>query len=149
LQEGDDVVITTAGGQELKPVWGSFIVTDYLKTEMSEYDQSFVYVPLDQLQHIRGMTERASAFQIKIKNYDKLTLKEKEAITADIHKVFGQSREVRVATWEEHQGPLLSAIAVERSILNILLFMIIGVAGFSVLAIFTMIVSEKYRDIGI
>ncbi len=34
--EGDNVIITTAGGQELKPVWGSFIVTDYLKTEMSE-----------------------------------------------------------------------------------------------------------------
>ena len=46
LEEGDDVLLTTAGGQELKPVWGSFIVTDYLKTEMSEYDQSFVYVPL-------------------------------------------------------------------------------------------------------
>ena len=29
------------------------------------------------------------------------------------------------------------------------LFMIVGVAGFSILAIFTMIVSEKYRDIGI
>ena len=27
--------------------------------------------------------------------------------------------------------------------------MIVGVAGFSILAIFTMIVSEKYRDIGI
>src|SRR5581483_7238604 len=53
------------------------------------------------------------------------------------------------ATWQEHQGPLLAAIDVERSILNILLFMIVGVAGFSILAIFTMIVSEKYRDIGI
>jgi len=38
---------------------------------------------------------------------------------------------------------------VEKGILNLLLFMIIGVAGFSILAIFTMIVSEKYRDIGI
>jgi lipoprotein-releasing system permease protein len=38
---------------------------------------------------------------------------------------------------------------VERGILNLLLFMIVGVAGFSILAIFTMIVSEKYRDIGI
>ena len=56
---------------------------------------------------------------------------------------------MRVATWEEHQGPLLSAIDVERGILNMLLFMIVGVAGFSILAIFTMIVSEKYRDIGI
>ena len=49
----------------------------------------------------------------------------------------------RVATWEEHQGPLLAAIDVERGILNLLLFMIVGVAGFSILAIFTMIVSRE------
>src|SRR5205807_1114412 len=47
------------------------------------------------------------------------------------------------------QGPLLAAISIERGILNILLFMIIGVAGFGILAIFSMIVIEKTRDIGI
>jgi len=44
---------------------------------------------------------------------------------------------------------LLAAIDVERGLLNLLLFLIVGVAGFGILAIFTMIVSEKYRDIGI
>ena len=56
---------------------------------------------------------------------------------------------VQVSTWEEKQGPLLAAIAVERGILNVLLFMIVGVAGFGILAIFSMIVVEKTRDIGI
>ncbi|MCI0701182.1 MAG: FtsX-like permease family protein [Planctomycetia bacterium] len=144
LKPGDDVIITTAGGQELKPVWGSFIVVDYLKTEMSEYDQSFVYVPLDQLQQIRGMADRATAFQIKLKNYDK----DKGFVTNELRNIF-HTPDTRIATWEEHQGPLLAAIDVERGILNLLLFMIVGVAGFSILAIFTMIVSEKYRDIGI
>lgn len=145
LEPGDDVIITTAGGDELKPVWGSFIVTDYLKTEMSEYDQSFVYVPLEQLQRIRGMNQRATAFQIKLKHYEK----DKKFVTDELKKLFSRSPEIRVATWEQHQGPLLAAIDVERGILNLLLFMIVGVAGFSILAIFSMIVSEKYRDIGI
>jgi lipoprotein-releasing system permease protein len=144
LQPGDDVIITTASGDDLKPVWGSFLVTDYLKTEMSEYDQSFVYVPLDQLQRIRGMAGRVTELQIKLKNYDK----DKKGVSEGLAKVF-LTRDVHVATWEENQGPLLSAIDVERAILNLLLFMIVGVAGFSILAIFTMIVSEKYRDIGI
>ena len=144
LQEGDDVIITTAGGTDLKPVWGTFIVTDYVKTEMSEYDQSYVYVPLDQLQRIRGMAGRVTAMQLKLKNYDK----NKKTVSNELRKVLPY-RDTRIATWEEHQGPLLAAIDVERSILNILLFMIVGVAGFSILAIFTMIVSEKYRDIGI
>lgn len=145
LQPGDDVVLTTAsGGQDLKPVWGSFLVADYLKTDMSEYDQQFVYVPLDQLQKIRGMAGRVTELQLKLKNYDK----DKVAVGRELRKLY-PTRDVRVATWEENQGPLLEAIDVERSILNILLFMIVGVAGFSILAIFTMIVSEKYRDIGI
>jgi lipoprotein-releasing system permease protein len=145
LKEGDDVILTTAGGQELKPVWGSFLVADYLRTEMSEYDQSFVYVPLEQLQRIRGMLGRATAFQIKLKNYEQ----DKELVSRELRAVFKNSPEVHIATWEDNQGPLLAAIDVERGILNLLLFMIVGVAGFSILAIFTMIVSEKYRDIGI
>ncbi|MBY0514406.1 MAG: FtsX-like permease family protein [Gemmataceae bacterium] len=144
LLPGDAVTLTTVGGNDLKPVWGTFVVTDYVKTEMSEYDQSFVYVPLDQLQKIRGMHGRVTAFQVKVRDYDK----DKEPVTRELRKIFPYA-DVRIATWEEHQGPLLAAIDVERSILNILLFMIVGVAGFSILAIFTMIVSEKYRDIGI
>ena len=46
-------------------------------------------------------------------------------------------------------GALLGAVAIEQSILNILLFMIIAVAGFGILAIFSMIVVEKTRDIGV
>jgi lipoprotein-releasing system permease protein len=54
-----------------------------------------------------------------------------------------------VQTWEEKQGAVLAAIRVEKGILNILLFLIIAVAGFGILAIFSMIVVEKTRDIGI
>src|SRR5262249_19091929 len=54
-----------------------------------------------------------------------------------------------VSTWEKKQGPLLAAVAVEQSILNILLFFIIAVAGFGILAIFSMIVVEKTRAIGV
>ncbi len=40
-------------------------------------------------------------------------------------------------------------MAVEQAILNLLLFFIIAVAGFGILAIFSMIVVEKTRDIGV
>ncbi|MCS7021416.1 MAG: FtsX-like permease family protein [Gemmataceae bacterium] len=144
LKPGDDATVITIGGRDLKPVWGTFIVTDYLKTEMSEYDQTFVFVPLEQLQAIRGMEGRCTALLIKLKNYEA----DKVRVVEELRRLFCHP-EIRVATWEEHQGPLLAAIDIERGILNLLLFMIVGVAGFSILAIFTMIVSEKYRDIGI
>ena len=54
-----------------------------------------------------------------------------------------------VGTWESKQGPLLAAVDMETTILNVLLFLIVAVAGFGILAIFYMIVVEKTRDIGI
>jgi lipoprotein-releasing system permease protein len=54
-----------------------------------------------------------------------------------------------VQTWRDKQGPLLAAVQMETAILNVLLFLIIAVAGFGILAIFYMIVVEKTRDIGI
>src|SRR6185312_16519749 len=69
LKPGDDVTLTTVGGADLKPVWGTFLVADYIKTEMSEYDQGIVYVELEQLQKIRGMSGRCTQLQIKLKNY--------------------------------------------------------------------------------
>src|SRR6202030_676640 len=57
--------------------------------------------------------------------------------------------DLEVLTWEAKQGPLLAAISIEKGILNVLLFLIIAVAGFGILAIFSMIVVEKTRDIGV
>jgi len=54
-----------------------------------------------------------------------------------------------VSTWRDKQNALLAAVQMETAILNVLLFLIIAVAGFGILAIFFMIVVEKTRDIGI
>jgi lipoprotein-releasing system permease protein len=55
----------------------------------------------------------------------------------------------RIQTWRDMQGPLLAAVQMETTLLNILLFLIIAVAGFGILATFFMIVVEKTKDIGI
>ena len=55
----------------------------------------------------------------------------------------------RSAPGATSKAPLLAAVQMETAMLNVLLFMIIAVAGFGILAIFFMIVVEKTRDIGI
>jgi lipoprotein-releasing system permease protein len=55
---------------------------------------------------------------------------------------------MNIQTWRDMQGPLLAAVQLETTLLNILLFLIIAVAGFGILATFFMIVVEKTRDIG-
>jgi lipoprotein-releasing system permease protein len=147
LQPGDEVMIYTVATSnqrgEVLPVSDQFLVCDYAKSEMSEYDSSYVYVPLDHLQHLRTMEGRVNSIQIKLKDY-----RSAPEVKAALQEIFPQHT-YHVATWEDKQGALLAAISIERGILNVLLFMIIGVAGFGILAIFSMIVTEKTRDIGI
>jgi lipoprotein-releasing system permease protein len=118
---------------------------------MSEYDASFVFIPLERLQFLRGMgdgktSSKINAIQIKAAPGVKL-----DTLASDLESALYDRwpTRFRVETWEQKQGPLLSAVALEQSILNILLFFIVAVAGFGILAIFSMIVVEKTRDIGI
>jgi lipoprotein-releasing system permease protein len=139
---GNDVIITTISGQRLAPVYDRFACVDYFRCEMSEYDSNYVYIPLAHLQKLRGMENRASTIQIKLKNYEA----DKKEVIAALRTMFPT---LNVATWEEKQSSLLAAIDIERGLLNVLLFLIVGVAGFGILAIFSMIVAEKTRDIGV
>jgi lipoprotein-releasing system permease protein len=145
LELGDEVVLLTASGAKLAPVTGRFTVVDFIKTEMSEYDGNYVFVSLEWLQHLRTMHDRATGIQIRLKdNRDAIAVRDHLRQMEQFPREYFQ-----ISTWEDKQGPLLGAIAIEKGLLNILLFLIIAVAGFGILAIFTMIVSEKTRDIGI
>ena len=90
------------------------------------------------------MEDRVTSIQIKLKDY-----RDAKEVVKALARRCSRDACIDVQTWEDKQGPLLAAIAIEKGILNVLLFMIIGVAGFGILAIFSMIVVEKTRDIGI
>lgn len=145
LHPGDTMVLVTTKGPKLEPAYDRFVVVDYVRTDMSEYDGNLVYVDIKYLQQLRAMDDGVTHIQIKLKSYDDAHAV--KAIKDRLRELFPLG--FRVMTWEEKQGPLLSAIDIEKGILNVLLFLIIAVAGFGILAIFSMIVSEKTRDIGI
>ena len=126
-----------------------YTIVDIYESKMSEYDSNFVFVPLHALQQSRGMIDPTSgigkftSIQIKLKpgaNADAVRDKLRNAFPAQFYMI---------STWRDKQGPLLAAVQMETAVLNVLLFMIIAVAGFGILAIFYMIVVEKTRDIGI
>jgi lipoprotein-releasing system permease protein len=144
LRPGDEVILFSVSGQRMTPVYDRVVVADFFKSEMSEYDANYIFVPIEWFQRLLGMENRASSLQIKLKDY-----RDAPAVVSCLQQLFPHEAGYHVETWEQKQGPLLAAISIERSILNILLFLIIGVAGFGILAIFSMIVVEKTRDIGI
>ena len=147
---GDDVKITfPTAGTPPKAVSDTFTIVDFYESKMSEYDSNFVFVPIDALQRMRGMIDpqtgipSVNSIQIKLKPGADLS-----GVRDRLRKVFPADL-YAIATWRDKQGPLLSAVDMEMAVLNILLFLIIAVAGFGILAIFFMIVVEKTRDIGI
>jgi lipoprotein-releasing system permease protein len=146
------LVFPKAGRKGPEAGGDAFPVIGYFKSGMSEYDSQHVYVPLHELQQARALIDpvtgrgAVSHVQIRVKpgcDIDKMA----ETIQAALDRL--RPMMFRVRTWEQLQGPLLAAVSIEQSILNILLFFIIAVAGFGILAIFSMIVVEKTRDIGI
>ena len=161
IEPGMDVTVTTIKTGKPEPVSFKATVVDLFKSGMSEYDSNLVYCNLEQLQLARGMlfppdpthpqenldwkNGAITSLQIKLKNYnDAGTVVRK--LRNGLPNEYGM---LQVLTWEQKQGPLLEAVAMESAILNVLLFLIITVAGFGILAIFYMIVVEKTRDIGI
>ncbi len=147
---GDDVILTFATvGQPPKATSDNFTIVDFYESKMSEYDSKFVFVPIRDLQRLRGMFDRdtdvwyINSIQIKLKpgvDGDAVRDRLRQAFSPEMYAV---------STWRDKQGPLLAAVDLETRILNLLLFFIIAVAGFGILAIFYMIVVEKTRDIGI
>ncbi|MBI3412027.1 MAG: ABC transporter permease [Planctomycetes bacterium] len=144
LNPGESIILTTVSGQRMTPVNDRFEITGYFKSEMSEYDANHVFVSLDYLQKLRTMDDRVTHLLIKLRDYNR----DAEGVSIALTKLF-EGEHLMVNTWEKKQGPLLQAIDIEKGILNVLLFLIIAVAGFGILAIFSMIVTEKTRDIGI
>ncbi len=150
LLPGDDIRLTfPTAGTPPQAISDRFTVVDFYESKMSEYDSGFVFVPIRKLQELRGMIDPStgvgyiSAIQIKLKpGADGNEVRDRLRAAFDPHLY-------NVETWRDRQGPLLAAVAMETAILNVLLFLIIAVAGFGILAIFLMIVIEKTRDIGI
>ena len=148
---GDDVrMMFPNASDNTKVVNQKFTVVDLYESGMSEYDSTFAFVRLDQLQDFRGMINPETG----IRSVTTIQLKLVEG--ADLNAVRDSLRRrfppdmyaYNIQTWRDMQGPLLAAVRLETTILNILLFLIIAVAGFGILATFFMIVVEKTRDIG-
>lgn len=149
---GDDVKITIpTAGSPPSAVNDVLTIVDLYESKMSEYDSTLAFMPLEALQNLRGMfdagtrTRYVTSIQIKLKPGVDLN-----AVRDRLRAYFPiNTYPYRIQTWRDMQGPLLAAVQLETTILNILLFLIIAVAGFGILATFYMIVVEKTRDVGI
>ena len=149
---GDDVRVSfPKASLPAKAVSEFYTIVDFYESKMSEYDSSFMFVPLRKLQRSRGMLDPETG----VGKFTSIQIKLRQGANAEAvrdrlrNSGHFPAQLYMVSTWRDKQGPLLAAVQMETAVLNVLLFLIIAVAGFGILAIFTMIVVEKTRDIGI
>ncbi len=154
LLPGDDVQLifpTAPVGDKLPSACiQPYTMVDFYECKMSEYDSKFVFVPIESTPGDRQMIDPATgkgmfnSIQIKLKPGRRRRQGPRQACRPPFPGNCTSCR--RGAT---SKGPCWPPSQMESAILNVLLFLIIAVSGFGILAIFFMIVVEKTRDIGI
>ena len=109
---------------------------------MSEYDQTFVFMPLDEAQLFFNMGDTAGGIEIMVANPDAVG-----QWRAPIQQAAGDF--ARLSDWQQMQSSLFSALQVERNVMFLILMLIILVAAMNIISSMIMLVKDKSHDIAI
>ncbi|MBI2471008.1 MAG: ABC transporter permease [Planctomycetes bacterium] len=143
IQNGEQVVLVTLKEWDKISV-KAFVVAGKFKSGMYDFDKNYVYIPLAIAQELVGSKEKDAVTGISVKLDDyRYANQVRDKLQAEL------GFEYYVQTWEDARKTFLTAVMMERRVMAFILFFIIVVAGFNILAILTMIVLEKSKDIGV
>jgi lipoprotein-releasing system permease protein len=109
---------------------------------LSEYDSSFIFMPLPMAQRFFKYPDSVTNIEIHVTNPDLARF-----IARDVQNVGGP--DIRVLSWEQTNGPFFNALQVERNVMFLILTLIILVAAFNIISGLIMLVKDKGRDIAI
>lgn len=137
--EGIERVVSQFG----MPNSAKFIVRGIFSSQNNEYDESLMFVPLEDAQYLLGYDVDIQGYDIKLNNSDN-SFNAKEFLESKL-----DVNTFEVNTWYDFHKELYSVMQIERWVAYILLSLIIAVATFNILGSLSMSVIEKKRDIGI
>jgi lipoprotein-releasing system permease protein len=109
---------------------------------MSEYDQTFIFMPLEEAQLYFNLDRAVSGLEVMVKSPDQV-----KDMVLPISEVAGPY--TRVLSWQDTNGSLVGALAVEKNVMFLILTMIILVAALNIVSGLIMLVKDKSPDIAI
>jgi lipoprotein-releasing system permease protein len=121
----------------------SFKVVAIFETGMSQYDSSFVFIPLGAAQALFNTPDAVSQIQVYVDNPD-----DDGQVEQEIQSALGNIP-VSIQDWRQNNNAYLAAIVVEGNVMFLILTLIIVVAAFNVISSLIMMVKDKARDIAI
>ena len=119
-----------------------YVVGAVFSVGMSEYDQAFVYMPLEQAQLFFGRDTAVDVIEMQVADPDKA-----RDMKDDIARAAGPG--AIVSDWTEKNQSFFDALMIERNVMRLILMMIVAIAAMNIISGLVMLVKNKGRDIAI
>jgi lipoprotein-releasing system permease protein len=120
----------------------TYRVVALFQVGMYEYDNSFIYVPLEAAQVFFRLPDAVNNLEVFVVNPDRIRETRRRIAAA----LVGQ---VRIVDWQQANSSLFNAVEIERNVMFLILTLIIVVAAFNIISSMIMMVKDKGRDIAI
>jgi len=120
----------------------TYRVAGTFKVGMSEYDQTFIFMPLKEAQGFFGLGDTAGGVLVMVADPDRIANWRQEVALAA-----GQGS--YITDWQRMNSSLFGALAVERNVMFLILTLIILVAALNIVSGLIMLVKDKGGDIAI
>ena len=143
---GDTLTLTSPSGPETAfgaaPVSKAFTVAGTFSVGMSQYDESFIYMPLAQAQLFFGRGASADQIEIKLDDADR---------TAEIQPLVQQAvgPDGVVTDWRDQEQAYFNALEVERTTMTLIMGLLVLIAAANIISCLIMLVKNKSRDIAV
>ncbi|MFT4936386.1 MAG: lipoprotein-releasing system permease protein [Pseudoalteromonas distincta] len=146
VQPGDPLtLISPSGGATAfgyTPQRKTYTVGGTFSVGMSEYDQLFIYMPLEQAQLFFAREGMVDVVEIRVADPDRAP-----TMKAAVAELAGP---VAIVTdWTQRNASFWNALKIERSVMRLILMLIVAIAAMNIISGLVMLVKNKGRDIAI
>ncbi|NYZ12217.1 lipoprotein-releasing ABC transporter permease subunit [Azospirillum sp. RWY-5-1] len=124
------------------PRMRAYTIAAVFDVGMFEYDNSFVFMPLEQAQLFFRVPEAVTSLEVFVSDPTRIAAA-RDRIAAEVAGVG------RVVDWQQSNASFFTALQVERNVMFLILSLIIMVAAFNIISSMIMLVKDKGRDIAI
>jgi len=146
LRAGDPITLISPTGAATAfgdaPQRKTFIVSGLFSVGMSEYDQSFLYMPIEQAALFFGREGAPDFIELRLSDPDRAA-----AVKSQAAALAGPA--ASVSDWTERNAAYWGALKVERNVMRLILMMLVVIAAANIISGLIMLVKNKGRDIAI
>ncbi|QUD88665.1 lipoprotein-releasing ABC transporter permease subunit [Phenylobacterium montanum] len=146
VEPGDTLTLTSPSSSSTAfgsaPISKAYTVGGVFSVGMSEYDQTFIYMPLQQAQLFFGREDSIDKIEIKLDDPDRTPL-----VRPQVAVIAGN--EGVVTDWRDNNQAFFNALEVERNTMRLILLLIVAIAAMNIISGLVMLVKNKGRDIAV